>query len=134
MGNAEMQLPTLASILYEDDRSRIGSVHLQSLTDWKNLCPDTCTHCKINGLAHHIAGRNSQDHLDCMGRAYKLLSAIIPHDEREIREVEREEDEESEEEVEEPSEAEMKIREWLGEYGPKCARKVLNALNNVYEP
>ena len=80
MGNAEMQLPTLASILYENDKSRIGSVHLQSLTDWKGLCPVSCTHCKINGLAYDVAGRNSKDHLECMGSAYKLLSAIIPMD------------------------------------------------------
>ena len=66
-----------------------------------------------------------------MSRAYSLLSVIIPHDEQELA-PQLEED--SEEKVEEPSEAELKIREGFGEYGPKCARKVLKALNNVYEP
>ena len=57
-----------------------------------------------------------------MGRAYSLLSAIIPHDEREILEVEREED--SEEEVEEPSEAELKIRERFGIRSQMCQKSI----------
>lgn len=130
VANKEMQLPTLASILYDNDNARIGSVDLQSLTDWKHLCSESCTHCKINPLAPRLEEQNSKDHLECMSKSYKLLSAIIPFSQTEVHEHEQEE---SEEEAE-PSQAELKVREWVADYGNKCTRKVLKALNSVYEP
>ena len=33
-----------------------------------------------------------------------------------------------------PSQAELTVREWVAEYGNKCTRKVLKALNMVFDP
>ena len=63
---------------------------------------------------------NSKDHLAC--------SVIIPINPAEEEEVQEESEEEQ------PSQAELKVREWVAEYGNKCTRKVLKALNSVYEP
>ena len=94
------------------------------------MCSESCTHCKINPLAPRLEETNSKDHLERMSKSYKLLSVIIPFNQTEVHGHEQEESEEEER----PSQAELKVREWVADYGNKCTRKVLKALNSVYEP
>ena len=50
VANKESILPAMAAILYANDKSRVGSIDLQSLTHWKTICSSMCTQCKINPL------------------------------------------------------------------------------------
>ena len=124
VANKESILPAMAAILYANDKSRVGSIDLQSLTHWKTICGSICTQCRINPLAEVLAENNSEEHLVCLQKAYKLVEAIIP----EPSEADQQSADDS------PTTAEYQLRDMMAEYGSRCTRKVLKALRFVFDP
>ena len=101
--------------------------HWQGLSHGGSYADRPCSFCKID--AKNLKS-NSVDHQNCFHKAFDVLKMILPSPPP--LEDQREDTQSGSEEPRQMSSAEECIRKWCHETGPKCTRKVLKALLEVY--